>query len=141
MSDSGIAIIVDTQGLTRGQNILRRITGRAPVTAQDTTRAMAVFFLNSVKQHASGRPGPNVNTGAYRGQIVISGYLDYGNGSMAVVESTAPETNRLEMGFVGVDSLGRHYQQPPFPHWRPALVELQKEGPKIMRKMARKMFS
>ncbi|MGV9878670.1 hypothetical protein [Streptomyces sp. NPDC003006] len=28
---------------------------------------------------------------------------------------------RLEFGFVGVDSLGRHYNQRPFPHLRPAV--------------------
>ena len=28
--------------------------------------------------------------------------------------------NRLEYGFIGVDSLGRVYKQPAFPHWGPA---------------------
>jgi hypothetical protein len=27
---------------------------------------------------------------------------------------------RLELGFIGTDSLGRHYHQPPFPYMRPA---------------------
>jgi hypothetical protein len=31
---------------------------------------------------------------------------------------------RLEFGFVGVDSIGRHYNQPPFPHFRPAEDEV-----------------
>jgi hypothetical protein len=31
----------------------------------------------------------------------------------------------LELGFVGVDSLGRHYHQAPFPHFRPALGKIE----------------
>jgi hypothetical protein len=32
---------------------------------------------------------------------------------------------RLEFGFTGVDSLGRHYTQPPFPHVQPALPYIE----------------
>jgi hypothetical protein len=31
-----------------------------------------------------------------------------------------PYARRLEYGFVGVDSLGRHYHQPAYPYMRPA---------------------
>ena len=43
-----------------------------------------------------------------------------GGGVTARVFSDAPQARRLEYGFVGVDSLGRHYRQPPFPHVEPA---------------------
>jgi hypothetical protein len=38
------------------------------------------------------------------------------------VGSDAPYGRRLEYGFVGVDSLGRHYNQGPRPHVVPAVM-------------------
>jgi hypothetical protein len=35
---------------------------------------------------------------------------------------------RLELGFIGTDSLGRHYHQPPFPYMRPARDNKQDEA-------------
>jgi hypothetical protein len=34
-----------------------------------------------------------------------------------------PYARRIELGFIGVDSLGRHYHQPPEPYMRPAFDE------------------
>jgi hypothetical protein len=31
------------------------------------------------------------------------------------------QANRLERGFVGTDSIGRTYDQPPYPHHGPAV--------------------
>lgn len=41
----------------------------------------------------------------------------------ATVSTSAPEAHRLEYGFVGVDALGRHVEQPPRPHFRPAFTK------------------
>jgi hypothetical protein len=41
------------------------------------------------------------------------------------VVNPSPQTRRLEHGFIGVDSLGRHYYQPAFPHFGPASVEVR----------------
>jgi hypothetical protein len=40
---------------------------------------------------------------------------------LSVVRSNSPQGWRLEAGFVGRDVLGRFYNQPPYPHWSPAL--------------------
>ena len=77
-----------------------------------------------VKARASGRPGPNVITGDYRRSINLE-LVSEGNAFGAVVGTVAVQGRRLEYGFVGVDSLGRHYDQPPFPHHLPALDETE----------------
>lgn len=39
----------------------------------------------------------------------------------SLIGTTAPQGRRLEFGFTGTDRLGRHYNQPPYPHVAPAL--------------------
>ena len=75
-------------------------------------------LLARVIHHASGRPGPNIVTGRY-----VASFLIVSN----KVVNFSPQTHRLEYGFVGNDSLGRIYYQPPFPHFRPALEEMRQE--------------
>lgn len=79
-----------------------------------------------VRRNASGRPGPNVVTGAYRESIKYRTF-SVALGLGAEVYSDAPQAMRLEYGFVGMDSLGRHYSQPPFPHFRPAVESIRPE--------------
>lgn len=73
-----------------------------------------------IKGHASGRPGPNVITGDYRNSWQIeTRSLPYG--AQCTIGTDRPQGRRLEFGFVGADSLGRVFNQPPFPHVQPAL--------------------
>lgn len=73
-----------------------------------------------IRGNASGRPGPNVITGAYRNswRPELHG-LPYG--AQCTIGTDLPYGRRLEFGFYGTDSLGRTYAQPPFPHVQPAL--------------------
>jgi hypothetical protein len=81
-------------------------------------------LLTKVRGRASGRPGPRFITGDYRrswtGQPTRSG-----GGAAFEVGTGAVQGPRLEYGFSGTDSLGRNYNQPPFPHVRPATDEIQ----------------
>lgn len=43
-----------------------------------------------------------------------------------------PAANRLENGFVGIDSLGRHYTQMPRPHWSIVREQMREEFPKAV---------
>lgn len=43
----------------------------------------------------------------------------------ASVGTNKPQARRLEYGFVGADSMGRHYNQAPQPHVRPAVAEIE----------------
>ena len=43
----------------------------------------------------------------------------------AVVFTDAPQSRRLEYGFVRVDQLGRQYRQPPYPYIEPAFRQTE----------------
>lgn len=77
-----------------------------------------------VRGHASGRPGPRVITGDFR-RSIIGDVAASGSGSVqGQIGSSAPQAARLEYGFVGADSLGRVYNQPPFPYLQPSVPEV-----------------
>ncbi|MER7707241.1 HK97 gp10 family phage protein [Kitasatospora sp. NPDC097605] len=84
-------------------------------------RHQATLLRQQIRANASGRPGPNVITGAYRDSWTVA--VDAGAPGVVegLVGTTAPQGRRLEFGFVGADKLGRRYNQPPFPHVAPAL--------------------
>lgn len=73
-----------------------------------------------IRGNASGRPGPNVITGAYRNSWRAE-TRSIPHGAVCTLGTDLPYGRRLEYGFVGADSLGRMYNQPPFPHVQPAL--------------------
>lgn len=72
-----------------------------------------------IQARASGRPGPRVVTGNYRRSWSAESY-SVPDGAAVSVGTNAPQGRRLEYGFNGVDSLGRKYNQPPYPHVGPA---------------------
>lgn len=77
----------------------------------------AMLLLTQIQSHASGRPGPNAPTGDYRRSWTI----EWRATAEAEVGTNKPQGRRLENGFVGADSLGRVYNQPPFPHVEPSV--------------------
>lgn len=83
------------------------------------TRHHAMLLRVRIQKNASGRPGPNVITGQYRASWDVKVTVA-GTRVSAVVFTDAPQSRRLEYGFVDVDRLGRQYRQPPFPHIEPA---------------------
>lgn len=87
------------------------------------TRHFGQLLRTRVMAKASGRPGPNIVTGDYRRswQVQVRGG---GVSTTAEVGTNAVQGRRLEFGFNGADSLGRVYNQPPFPHARPAFDEI-----------------
>lgn len=115
---------------TRNERVLENRLRVAAVTAD--ARVAGVIHLygeilrQRVKQHASGRPGPNVITGEYRNSIQVS-YTQRAGGVTATVYSPLPFSRRLEYGFIGTDSAGRAFAQVPRPHFAPAMRELREE--------------
>ncbi|GAA1919820.1 HK97 gp10 family phage protein [Streptantibioticus ferralitis] len=90
------------------------------------TRHYAMLLRVRIQRNASGRPGPNVITGQYRASWDVR--MATGGGQVtAEVFTNAPQARRLEYGFVGVDGLGRHYRQPPFPHVGSAFQQTEPE--------------
>lgn len=141
----GATVAVDVHGLDRALT----------VAASDLHGAMTgpvrrggLMLQRLVRANASGRPGPRVQTGDYRRGIRLqTGEAVSPAGGLvpfATVYTTSPQGQRLEHGFVGVDSLGRHYHQPPFPHWGPAVevvepivqADLAAQVDKIVRSVA-----
>jgi hypothetical protein len=84
-------------------------------------RHVGTVGVARIRQNASGRPGPNVITGAYRASW-RSETRGIPYGAECTIGTTAPQGRRLEFGFWDMtDSLGRHFFQPPYPHVQPAL--------------------
>ncbi|MGW3121358.1 HK97 gp10 family phage protein [Streptomyces sp. NPDC001107] len=105
---------------------LARMGPAARARTRTITRHHAMLLRVRIQRNASGRPGPNVITGQYRASWDVR--MRTGGGSVtAEVFSDAPQARRLEYGFVGVDSLGRHYRQPPFPHVESAFRRTEPE--------------
>ncbi|MFD9721013.1 hypothetical protein [Streptomyces sp. NPDC059076] len=76
-----------------------------------------------IRLNAMGRPGPNIITGQY--------WLSWRtetrpipHGAECTIGTHRPQGRRLEFGFTGHDSLGRWYDQPPYPHVGPAIPEI-----------------
>jgi hypothetical protein len=94
---------------------------RAVVSAPRIVAHYTALLATRAQANASGRPGPNAVTGDYRRAIGWQSGADTALGTVwGVVGTDKPQGRRLEMGFHGVDSLGRRYDQPPYPHFGPA---------------------
>lgn len=92
-------------------------------TVQQQGRLLRALIM----ENASGRPGPNVISGDYRGSWKPEPF-PVPDGGGVEVGTRKPQGRRLEYGFMNrYDSLGRFYRQPPFPHVEPAVNELSPE--------------
>jgi hypothetical protein len=105
---------------------LQALGVRAGAKAFATTRHYGMVLLSNVRRRASlprtGPPGPRLQTGDYVRSMSVQTTLGLG-GPVSTVGTNAPQARRLEFGFRGEDSLGRNYNQRPYPHWGPALDE------------------
>lgn len=75
---------------------------------------------------AGGNPLSRPHTGNYIREINRK-TVDLPGGAEGEVSTNAVQAARLEYGFVGADSLGRSFSQPPYPHWRPAADVAEEE--------------
>lgn len=98
---------------------------RVSSEAVKITRHYGMLVRTAVRANASGRPGPRAITGRYRRSINLQMQVKGGDVE-ASVGTNAPQGPRLELGFVGRDSLNRYYNQPPFPHFGPAIDKYEK---------------
>jgi len=107
-----------------GGTVVARELGQLSKTADARTskvvRHHGQLLRTRVMANASGRPGPNAPTGDYRRSITLQ-VVKTGDTATAYVGTNLPQGRRLEFGFHGADSLGRVYNQQPYPHFGPAL--------------------
>jgi hypothetical protein len=103
------------------------MTARKSVQVQGIVRMYAALGATYTKAYASGRPGPEVDTGDYRRSIESEttrvGVVVY----IGRWGTNRPQARRLEFGFVGADRIGRIYNQPPYPHFGPARDRVERE--------------
>ncbi|WP_435970231.1 HK97 gp10 family phage protein [Streptomyces sp. Qhu_M48] len=107
--------------------IAAQLNGRAAAALPAVSAVVqhyAMLLETRIKAHASGRPGPNAPTGDYRRSWTHE-FTATGLTAEAVVGTNKPQARRLEYGYVGPDSLGRIFQQPPYPHMGPAVEEIR----------------
>ncbi|WP_405526785.1 HK97 gp10 family phage protein [Streptomyces canus] len=100
--------------------VLEGRAARVLPQALSAVRHYTMLLETQIKANASGRPGPNVITGDYRRSWTHEVYVG-GGVVTGVVGTNKPQARRLEYGFVGADSLGRVYDQPPYAHVGPAV--------------------
>src|SRR5690606_11294458 len=127
---------VRIEGLDALQGRIRKFAARIVPGASEVTDEYADRLVEQVKSNASGRPGPNIITGAYRSSI----YKIQEDKLTVGAASDAPQAARLEFGFTGIDALGRSYDQPPFPHWMPAVDVVRPEYYQAMVEAVRKWW-
>lgn len=143
--------------------LVAALTGRAdsaPDAAKKAARQMAAAFIRDAKANATGPAriaGRERRTRGRKGQpSKVLGWRDGGPGVVSgflrnsiqvrddhatsvgrwetTVHPSGPYYRRLELGFSGTDSLGRRYNQPPYPFMRPALDSTRARALGIARK-------
>lgn len=106
---------------------LERAADRVGPEVNRTVQQQARLARALIMERASGRPGPNVITGAYRSSWRVEPFA-VADGGGAEIGTSKPQGRRLEYGFWDMtDSIGRHFFQPPYPHVEPAVNELSPE--------------
>lgn len=123
----------------RDTGVIRATSGRALTLEAEVSQLVSFYgqLLNTrIKANASGRPGPNAPTGDYRRSWTHKVSRD-GPMTISTNGTNAPQGRRLEFGFVGTDSLGRVYDQPPYPHVGPAFDEISPQLLSAMSKIQR----
>jgi HK97 gp10 family phage protein len=74
-----------------------------------------------------------VDTGALRDSIHTESVIDNPEEQQLAIDPDTPYAARIEFGFVGVDSLGRHYHQAAQPYMRPAFDMKQNEARQVIK--------
>ena len=111
--NAGALLVSVAGGVERGMNLA--------VAALAADAAQLAGVAGGGKPSAPGQP-PAMQTGTLHANIDFDVQTDSGgvHGFFGVRQGV-PYALRMELGFVGVDSLGRHYDQAPRPFLRPAL--------------------
>ncbi|MGQ4437907.1 HK97 gp10 family phage protein [Streptomyces alboviridis] len=107
---------------------LEQAADRVGPEVNRTVQQQARLLRAMIRFNASGRPGPNIITGDYFDSWGPAQPFAVPDGGGATLGTTEPQGRRLEYGFMNMfDSLGRFFQQPPYPHVEPAVNELSDE--------------
>jgi hypothetical protein len=110
------------EGITEFEGALNALIVRMDLATNAGLTEGGQVVESYAKMGASGAPGPNVITGTLRRSIHVEGPSSYGNaGRQIQIGPSVIYGRRVELGFHGDDSLGRHYEQDGKPYLGPAL--------------------
>ncbi|MEU4095494.1 HK97 gp10 family phage protein [Streptomyces sp. NPDC026673] len=113
--------------------LLRARAATVLTSTVTVVRHYSMLLETRIKANASGRPGPNAPTGDYRRSWTHEVHVG-GDAVTGIVGTNKPQAARLEYGYVGPDSLGRVYNQPPYAHVGPAVESV---GPQFVAALGR----
>ena len=112
-------------GLKEFSAAMDRMIAAADVAARTIVTEGGKAIVESTHAHMDGRPGPMRRSGrlydSVRSPIVTS--LGAARWQSETAPSGVPYERRIELGFTGTDSRGRHYHQPPFPYLKPGFED------------------
>jgi len=118
---AGLSIAMDSSGLAAK---LARVQTALPPALKSSVASAAQMF------EAEAKDLVHVVTGNLQEHIHTESVTDEAMTQVLMVTPIVEASNkygfdpayarRLEFGFIGTDSLGRHYHQPAFPYMRPA---------------------
>lgn len=111
-------------GFARAIAAINSLPGKAEAELTAAGLGVLQFGVAEVRRNASGRPGPRIVTGNLLGSI-RSDWRISGDVFEGQIGTNAVYARRLEFGFVGPDSLGRVYNQPPYPFMNPAVPAIR----------------
>lgn len=114
---------MELTGADQARLLFRTGAKRLDGETEKLVKHHGMLLRTRVMAKASGRPGPRSITGDYR-RSWQNRYSGGGGSHTSETGTNAVQGRRLEYGFHGADSLGRVYNQPPFPHARPAFDEI-----------------
>jgi hypothetical protein len=101
-----------------GEKIMANALRQTALTTDEKVARKVAYWAHVLEARIKSRAP--VRTGDYR-----RSWTTELRGKTAVVGTNKPQGRRLEFGFVGADSLGRHYNQAPQPHVRPSIDEVK----------------
>lgn len=115
-----------------------RIVGKASSASREIVRESAILIESTAKKnfegsHAKGQKHvggakPNVVSGSLRRSIRHDPIAPDGlTGAFTLVGPTMIYGRRVELGFTGTDSKGRHYAQPPHEYFGSAVRDTEIE--------------
>lgn len=108
-------------GLSEFGAALTRVSGELDAGSKRAIERGAAEVEKGAKESASGAPGPEVVTGSLRRGIKHTPVHRVALfGWQTEVGPTMIYSRRLELGFQGVDALGRIYNQVAKPYFTPA---------------------
>lgn len=118
-------IVLQVEGLTRLQEELRATVERVRAATTEAAEAAGEAVLPFVENHMHGPLPPKLEgspparrTGNLIGALTSEPLGPFGRRIFPDGDKAA-YARRVERGFTGVDSIGRRYNQPPYPYLAP----------------------